>query len=139
MDILLLIFFALILVFGIVVFVILVSRGKSSSVMNVDKFRSSWLTIEQSLKKDEPATYVVCIMEADKLLDYALKQRGFKGETMGERMKAAQTTWKDANVVWKAHNLRNQLAHEQNVQLRYDQTRGALACFKQGLKDLGAI
>lgn len=139
MDILLLIFFALILVFGIVVFVILVSRGKSSSVLDVDKYRSSWLSIEQKLKKDEPTSYVVCLMEADKLLDHALKQRGFKGETMGERMKTAQPAWRDANIVWKAHKLRNQVAHEQNVQLRYDQTRGALACFKQGLKDLGAI
>jgi hypothetical protein len=139
MDFLLLIFFALILVFGIVIFVILVSRGKSPSMLNVDKFRSSWLSIEQKLKRDEPTTYVVCIMEADKLLDHALKQRGFKGETMGERMKSAQNTWKDANVVWKAHKLRNQIAHEQDVRLNYDQTRGALACFKQGLKDLGAI
>lgn len=139
MDFLLLIFFALILVFGIAVFVILVSRGKSSSVLNVEKFRSSWLSIEQKLNKNEPSTFTVCILEADKLLDHALKQRGFKGETMGERMKSATPTWKDANVVWRAHKLRNQVAHEQDIQLRYDQTRGALACFKQGLKDLGAI
>ena len=139
MDILLLIFFALILVFGIVVFVILVSRGKSSSVLNVDKFRTSWLTIEQSLKKDEPATYVVCVMEADKLLDHALKQRGFKGETMGERMKQMQKSWSNANNVWSAHKLRNQIAHESEVKINYDNARRALGSFKQALKDLGAI
>jgi hypothetical protein len=139
MDVLLLIFFALILVFGIAVFVIVVSRGRATSFLDVDKYRSSWLSIEQKLNKDEPATYVVCIMEADKLLDHALKERGFKGGTMGERMKSASSAWKDANAVWKAHKLRNQLAHEQEVKLRYPQVRGVLACFKQGLKDVGAI
>lgn len=139
MDVLLLIFFALILLFGISVFVVVVSRGQTSSVLNVERFRSSWLSIEQKLQKDQPDSYTVCILEADKLLDHALKQRGFKGQTMGERMKAAQSSWKDANVVWRAHKLRNQIAHETNVQLGYDQVRGALQCFKQGLKDLGAI
>lgn len=139
MDVLLLIFFALILLFGISVFVVVVSRGQTSSVLNVERFRSSWLSIEQKLQKDQPDSYTVCILEADKLLDHALKQRGFKGQTMGERMKAAQSSWKDANVVWRAHKLRNQIAHETNVQLGYDQVRGALQSFKQGLKDLGAI
>lgn len=139
MDGLLLLFFTLILVFGAAVFVIIVSRGRGSSVLDVDKYRSSWLSIEQKLKKDESTSYVVCVMEADKLLDHALKQRGFKGQTMGERMKTAKDTWKDANSVWHAHKLRNKIAHEQDVSLRYDQVRNALQSFKQGLKDLGAI
>ena len=76
---------------------------------------------------------------ADKLLDHALKERGAKGETMGERMKTLQTTWSNANAVWGAHKLRNQVAHEPDVQLSYDLARRALASFKQALKDVGAI
>jgi hypothetical protein len=79
------------------------------------------------------------ILNADKLLDLALKERGIKGETMGERMKNAKDTWKNANAVWGAHKLRNQIAHEADIRVGYDDTRRALAGFKQALKDVGAI
>ena len=127
------------LLFGIGAFVFIATRGKSSAVLNTEKFRSSWLAIEQKLQSNLPDSYILCVMNADKLLDLALRQRGFKGETMGERMKSAQNEWRDANVVWRSHKLRNQLAHEHDVQLSYDQARAAMAGFKQGLKDLGAI
>ena len=54
-------------------------------------------------------------------------------------MKAAKKTWTNANHVWSAHKLRNKIAHETNVRVSFDETRRALAAFKQGLKDLGAI
>jgi hypothetical protein len=79
------------------------------------------------------------VLNADKLLDQALRERGVKGETMGERMKTARESWSNANGVWTAHKLRNQIAHESEVQVSYDDARRALANFKQALKDIGAI
>jgi hypothetical protein len=118
----------------------LISYGrKGGSMLDVEKYRRSWLQIERQLNKAEPSSYQLVILNADKLLDQALKQRAFKGETMGDRMKSAQTTWSNANNVWYAHKLRNQIAHEHDFSVRYDEARRALACFKQGLKDLGAI
>ena len=81
----------------------------------------------------------MAILNADKLLDQALRQRGFKGETMGERMKSAQNVWSNANHVWTAHKVRNRIAHESGVKVDYDITRRALVAFKQALKDVGAI
>ena len=135
----LLFFFAGILVLGIAILVFIVSRGKGRTTLDVDRFRSSWLAIEQQLVKGNEPTYHLSILNADKLLDQALKERGFKGETMGERMKSATSCWQNANVVWSAHKIRNRIAHEPDVRLDYLDTRRALACFKQGLKDLGAI
>lgn len=135
----LLIFFAAILVIGIVVLVLVMTRGKGRTTLDVDRFRRAWLGIEQQLQKGNDASYQLCILNADKLLDKALRERGFKGETMGERMKAAGSIWQNANVVWSAHKIRNRIAHETNVALTYEETRRALACFKQGLKDVGAI
>jgi transposase len=56
---------------------------------------------------------------------------------MGERMK--NSTWSNADAVWQAHKLRNRIAHESDVTVSYDDARRALAGFKLGLKDLGAI
>lgn len=138
MDAGILLFFAAILIIagGVLIFIV---RGKIGGTLNVDKYRSEWLKIEQSLVRDNESSYHLAILNADKLLDRALKEHNYRGNTMGERMKSAQKTWRNANVVWMAHKLRNQIAHETNVKISYDTARRALASFKQGLKDLGAI
>lgn len=139
MDVGILIFFVVILLIGAVVLFFIAARGRGSSSLNVDKYRSDWLRIDQSVAKESESSCHLAILNADKLLDSALRQRGFKGETMGERMKSAQNVWSNANHVWTAHKLRNQIAHEPNVNVSYDTTRRALAAFKQALKDVGAI
>ena len=118
----------------------LVTHGRrNGKALDVERYRRSWMQIESQLIKDQESSYHLAILNADKLLDQALRQRGFKGDTMGNRMKNAQTTWSNANNVWSAHKLRNQIAHETDVSVRYDDARRALASFKQGLKDLRAI
>lgn len=134
-----LLFLVVIVVVGAgILFIITHARGKDRQ-LDVDRYRTSWLTIEQQLVKGEEATCHLVVLNADKLLDQALKQRGFKGDTMGQRMVSARDKWSNANNVWNAHKLRNRIAHESDVTVGYDSARRALSAFKQGLKDLGAI
>lgn len=128
----------IVLVGGGILFIITHSLGKSKQ-LDVDRYRTSWLTIEQQLVKGEEASSHLVILNADKLLDQALKQRGFKGDTMGERMKNAKQTWTNANNIWGAHKIRNRIAHETDIKVGYDTARRALAAYKQALKDVGAI
>lgn len=130
-------FFTAILIFGGLLFAVIALARKGPRVLDIEKYRSRWLTIEQQLKRDETHSYQICVLNADKLLDQALQEKGVSGTTMGERMK--QTKWSNANNVWSAHKLRNRIAHEPDVRLDYDGARRALAAFKQALKDLGAI
>lgn len=120
-----------------VIFLLVGMRGKTQ--LNIERYQTQWLAIENSLERDNPASWQLAVMNADKLLDHALRERRFKGTTMGERMKSAQKTWKNANHVWSAHKVRNQLAHETNATINYDIAARSLAAFRQGLKDLGAI
>lgn len=138
-DGLMIVFLAVIVLLGAgILFLIAHSRGGGKQ-LDVDRYRTSWMTIEQQLVRGEEASSHLVILNADKLLDQALKQRGFKGETMGERMKAARDTWSNANNVWNAHKLRNRIAHETEVKVGYDTARRALAAYKRALKDVGAI
>lgn len=134
-------FFILIavLVVAIVGVVWLTLSGRSTPSLNRQKYQTKWLEIEHSVSRDNPATYPMAVLNADKLVDQALKERRFRGETMGERMKSAQDTWRNANHVWTAHKIRNQLAHEPDYTITYQTASRALAAFKQALKDLGAI
>lgn len=132
-------FLAAVLVFAAILFGVISLTRRGPSSLDVDKYRTKWLAIEQQLNKEEAMTFQLSILSADTLLDQALKEKGIQGSTMGERMKQMQQKWSNANSVWTAHKLRNQIAHEADVKLTYDTARRALASFKQALKDVGAI
>jgi len=132
-------FFSAILIFGGLLFVFISLSKNSPRTLDQNKYRSRWMAIETRLKRDDENSFTVCILDADKLLDQALRDRGLAGKTMAERMKQFQGKWTNGNGVWAAHKLRNRLAHETDARVDYDRTRQALVAYKQGLKDTGAI
>jgi hypothetical protein len=79
------------------------------------------------------------VLDADKLLDHVLKSQGFRGETMGDRLRSAGSRFSNRNNVWRAHKLRNTMAHELGFDLVPSQVREALSDFEQALRDLGAL
>jgi hypothetical protein len=127
-----------IIVFGLIVLAV-ISRLARLRQPRLDQrfFQDQWLELLARVKT--PEGMVLAIVDADKLLDAALKKRHFKGKTMGERLVAAQRVISDNDSVWYAHKLRNRLVHEPNVRLKKREAQTALAGFKQGLKDLGAM
>lgn len=100
-------------------------------------FNDKWQEL-QKLCSDK-ATWSLALINADKLLDEALKRRHFKGKTMGERLVAAQRELTNNDGVWFGHKLRNRLVHETNVKLRKRDVQDALVGFRQALKDLEAL
>jgi hypothetical protein len=131
--------FAGVLIIGALLMAMITLTKKGGKQLDVEKYRTKWLSIENHFKRDEESSYHLCILNADKLLDQALREHGVRGNTMGERMKSAGASWSNANAIWTAHKLRNQIAHEPDVRITYDTARYALASFKQALKDVGAI
>ena len=131
--------FAGILVFAGIVLWLLFRFHHTSRQLDVEKYRRKWLEIEQLLSRDDERNRQFAVIEADKLLDIAMKENGIRGDTMGERLKTAKDRWSNQNAVWSSHKLRNQIVHEADVQVSFDAARRALAGFKQALKDMGAI
>jgi hypothetical protein len=99
-------------------------------------FTAQWRSAQAYCK--EKSTWPLAVINADKLLDEALKRRRFKGKTMGERMVSAQREFSDNDGVWYAHKLRNRLVHEADVSLKDSDVKKALIGIRQALKDLGA-
>lgn len=131
-------FLIIAIIFGVVI-LFLVSRFGRKIVQPVNRkyFDKQWSDILGRVSTPEGMT--LAVIDADKLLDEALKRRGYKGKTMGERLVAAQRTLSNNDAVWYAHKLRNRLVHEPNVRLRKNDAKNALAGIKQGLIDLGAL
>ena len=131
-------FISIVLILGGLLFIAISLKGGSRKI-NQDKYRCQWLKIESRFKRDDENTYTICIFEADKLLDNALRDKGLSGKTMGERMKRWQGKWTNGNGIWAAHKIRNQLAHETGAKVDYNRAKQALIAYKQALKDVGAI
>lgn len=135
----LLVFFIGILLIGALLVIVIVLTKKGATQLDVNKYRLKWMGIESQLDKNDLSRCSMAVLNADKLLDQALREKGIKGQTMGERMKTLKETWSNANAIWGAHKLRNQIAHETDHTVTYDDARRALSGFKQALKDVGAI
>lgn len=136
---LIVVFLIAVLIIAAVLFALVALTKKTGRALNIEKYQSRWLAIENSLRRSEPASYQLAILHADKLVDAALRERGMRGETMGERMKSAQGIWKNADHVWGAHKIRNRIAHEPDAHVTYEIAARSLVAFKQALRDLGAI
>lgn len=126
------------LLVALILFGVLAKFARRPQALDRQYYENQWQRIMQ-LQQGREVEWHVAIMDADKLLDKALQARGFRGQTMGERLKSARNTLRDNNAVWQAHKLRNRLAHESDVHLNAGQVATALSGLKGGLKDLGAL
>jgi hypothetical protein len=128
-----------VIVFGVIVLLAVGFLGKKivPAKLNQEFYQTRWSELLTKVKSNDGMA--LAVIDADKLLDDALKKRHFKGKTMGERLVAAQRTISDNDAVWYAHKLRNRLVHEDNVRLKKRDVQKALAGFRQALRDLGAL
>ncbi len=132
------ILFAIVIVIGLVMLVFIAQSKKRKSRLNPIKYQQEWASIEQSITSDNK-TQQFAIIQADKLLDRALKESGYTGTTMAERMTSASRVFSQRESVWTAHKLRNRIAHESNARIHEQWAKKAMASFKCALKDLGAL
>ena len=124
---------------GIFVFVAVNISINKNHKFDREKYQAKFLKLENNLRRDNPASFPISIIEADKLLDRAMMELSISGNTMGDRLKNAGSRFSQLNSVWYAHKMRNQIAHEPDFQVDYNKARHALATYKRALKDLGAI
>src|SRR5574337_1336719 len=134
----LVIFLVAAIVFGLVILYLVSRLGRRiSRPLNRQYFDSHWTQLLERVKTTDGMA--LAVIDADKLLDEALKKRGYKGKTMGERLVADRKDFSNNDGVWYAHKLRNRLVHEPGVRVRSTEAKNALAGIKQGLIDLGAL
>lgn len=104
-----------------------------------DVLRQRWREIGKMADQPGEMGRKMAVLEADKLLDQALKSLAMPGQTLGDRLKFAQYKYPELRDVWWAHRVRNQLAHETSAHLDPAVGRRALASFRKALERLGAL
>jgi len=78
-----------------------------------NKKNSRWDDIEMHLQSDNPNDWKLAIIEADVMLEDVLREAGYAGATIGDKLKSASpTSFTSLDDAWRAHRVRNQIAHE---------------------------
>lgn len=136
---LLMILFAVIIFVGLLMLVIIGTTVRRSHKLDKADYQERMEKIERLVAGNGIAASHMAIIEADKLLDKALKERGIKGNTMGDRLKNGRSLLTHEDRIWAAHKLRNRIAHDDNVSLDAAMAKKAIAVFKAALRDVGAL
>lgn len=105
--------------------------------LKTKKFQEEWKELQKFCSSKD--TWALAVINADKLLDEALKKKKLKGKSMGERLVEAQRQLTDNDSVWFAHNLAKKLLEDSVPRLRESDVKKSLVGVRQALRDLGAL
>jgi hypothetical protein len=107
--------------------------------MTREQVEKRWKQIMETSKMNGDMGLKLAIIEADNLLDAALKSLVMPGDTLGERLKSAGYKYPKIKNVWWAHKLRNNLVHDHSFRLNSGQAKKALNEFEKALKELKVL
>ncbi|HWB39392.1 MAG TPA: hypothetical protein VG604_04130 [Candidatus Saccharimonadales bacterium] len=110
-------------------------RGKKT--LKADSFIGDWHDLQQFCRTRK--TWPDAIKAGDALLEKALKSKGYKGKTTGERLVAAQHELTENETVWFAHKFASKIDDEDVRKLKKNDVLKALSGFREALRDLGAL
>ena len=78
-----------------------------------DVKNNRWSDVLAHIDSDRENDWKLAIIEADILLEELLESVGYAGITVGDKLKSASpTSFTTINQAWRAHNVRNRIAHE---------------------------
>ena len=122
---------------GVVILGCLLYRKKAYQHLDIRYFRRYWHKVEKLC--GDKKTWSRAIIDADKLLDEALKRKHFKGKSTGERLVSAQRYFSANDAVWFSHKLKNKIEEQEKKAVTKKETIKALSSYRLALKDLGAL
>ena len=124
-----------IIILGVAAGVVVMRRRPRE--LNTEQFQEKWRAMQKLCASKE--SWSQAVVDADNLLDEALKKKRFSGKSMGERLTKAQRTISNNEAVWFGHKLRARIENEPDTKIKEKEIKDALIGIRQALKDLGAL
>jgi hypothetical protein len=83
----------------------------------------------------------LAIIEADTMLLGLMDQLGFKGDSLGDKLKSAdQETFPSLTIAWEVHTIRNRIAHEGlSFELSHHEAKRVIALYEEIFHAYGYI
>lgn len=77
-----------------------------------DVRNARWQDVLTHSESDQPNDWKLAIIEADIILEQLLSELGYAGTSVGDKLKSAPSSFRTIDQAWRAHNVRNRIAHE---------------------------
>lgn len=101
-----------------------------------------WNHILSLAASENESDWRLSIIEADSMLDDYLKEKGFFGTTMADRLKSSREggAFQTSKNAFEAHEIRNKIAHEGiNFALSQMETRRIMRLYESVFEEFGLI
>lgn len=99
-----------------------------------------WADIMGHIQSPNKSSWVLAIIECDKILDSLLRERGFDGKDIGEMLKSDKgQSLRNIQDAWEGHKIRNKIAHEPGYVLENREAKVAAAHYESVFKELGFL
>ena len=102
---------------------------------------SRWKTIQGLIESGQESDWRQAIIESDIMLDEMLSDRGYAGDTLGDKLKGANPSqFKTLSSAWDAHKVRNDIAHQGSAyELSESMAHRTIANYEAVFKEFGEI
>ena len=105
--------------------------------VDFEKFKEGWEGVLSHINSPGESDWKLAIIEADKLADNLLIQKGYKGDSMAERLAGVEKgELRSIDLLWEAHKVRNRIAHKTGFKLSHSEATRALSYYKESLEEL---
>lgn len=93
------------------------------------------------LFSSSPGDWKLAVIEADSMLESLMGELGFKGETLGDKLKSAtQENFQGLTSAWEVHTIRNRIAHEGlSFELPQREAKRVIALYEAIFRQYGFI
>lgn len=100
-----------------------------------------WQDILRHIESDNPNDWKLAIIEADIVLEDLLREHGYAGTTIGEKLKSASPqSFLTLDDAWAAHRTRNQIAHgDPDFVLTHKLARDAIHQYERVFTEFGYV
>jgi hypothetical protein len=115
-------------------------KAKKVKKPTYSKVVTMWKRVGEKMKKGTPEAVRLAVVEADAVVDEFLKQAGYEGDHMADRLSQILPGELDSiEGVWRAHRLRNNLVHAPHIAVTRREADEAIKQFESFLKELGVL
>lgn len=124
------------------------SRIRRSAVRKVEEGMTEtpetsferWQGVLKHLESLNESEWRVAVIEADKLIDEILTQKGFMGESVAEKLSEIDRgQMKSIDRFWEAHKTRNRIVHKFDYKIEQSEARKMISYYEEALVELGAM
>ncbi len=109
-------------------------------VFHDPELKRAWQRLKAKAEENPPQSFILAILDADKFVDGVLKRLGVEGEHMADGLERLDAQdFKTLDRLWRAHRVRNQLAHMPDFELTHRDAVDALQAYERFLEEVGIL